>query len=125
MSDLLNGTHSAKSLGRPMRVIVFEYYDCPLEGVIQFADGGVYRFKRSADSSGDYDFAALPPEEFDRIVALLAPYITPAWPIWVPVWRFPSQGIEDIVNESLEYILDDAGPWATRSSIDFSDAVPA
>lgn len=117
MNSPTNGALSVNPLGKPKRMIVFDYYDGPVEGVIQFADrGAVFHFRllgdqpelATSDKSRNYLLHALPADAIDRIAAAIEPYIPTAWPVWVPLWKFPSPEDEAKVEAMIETILAEA-----------------
>jgi hypothetical protein len=100
------------------RVIVFGWYDGPTNGVLQLGkDGPVYRFAlldegqlQDDTDHRAYGLYALPGEVWSRLVTAIAPYIAPRWPVWVPMWRFPSDEIRQAVERETAQVLASAGP---------------
>ena len=99
MNPVTNGatreqTHSANR----ERMIVFEYYDGPVEGVIEFGEAaGCFASKcstqnRELSTNGktrDFVFQPLPADALDRIVIAIEPYIAPTWPVWCRTLEIP------------------------------------
>jgi len=108
------------------RVIAFDYYDGPREGVLQLGEGGeVYRFSlfdviRPAPAHPEeediwlFALSRLPPQTWDRLIDLLAPYLQPRWPVWVPLWRFPTEAVRKQIDAQIDALLGSAGPVAWR-----------
>lgn len=124
-----NGMHALHPLGVPQLLICLDYYDGPMEGVVQFGDPDrVFLFRCSdvAETAAEsekrlYSFFVLPADALERMAAAIAPFIEPAWPMWFPVWKFPSPQIEDSVNQAVDEILKKRGPEACRIPLDFFD----
>jgi hypothetical protein len=105
------------------RILVFGYYDGPTDGVIQLGESGpVFRFTMP-DEEGqlsrggrvrEFHLAPLPADALDRLAAVLAPHLTPQWPVWVPIWRFPTPDTQRAVEAQTDAILAKAGPVAWR-----------
>jgi hypothetical protein len=56
----------------------------------------VYRFMMVDSVDEDrgvriYSFAPAPADAMDRLEEVLSPFMTPSWPMWVPLWRFPTE----------------------------------
>jgi hypothetical protein len=101
------------------RVIVFGWYDGPTAGVLQLGeDGPVYRFAlldegQLAEDENDlraYGLYSLPADAWSRLVTAVSPYMAPRWPVWVPLWRFPSDEIRQTVERETDQVLASAGP---------------
>ena len=99
------------------RVLILGYYDGPTNGVLRLGDGArIYRFDRT-DEDGfpvstdgrEFQLRPLPPESWDRLVAIIGEHIPPSWPNWAPLWRFPSPEIQRDVESEVDAILDRAG----------------
>ncbi|MBX9622887.1 MAG: hypothetical protein K2X82_03650 [Gemmataceae bacterium] len=81
-----SGTHPAGDLGPPARAILLGYYDGNTAGVMQFADGRVYRFEMP-DEEAQLSRRGWPPREFafspisgdalDRLESALGRHLTP------------------------------------------------
>ncbi len=99
------------------RVLILGYYDGATDGVLQLGEGErSYRFAmlqggESAEESDGREFQLrpLPPESWDRLVAIIGEHIPPSWPNWAPLWRFPSPEIQCDVEAEVDAILDRAG----------------
>ena len=50
-----------------------------------------------------YSLALLENDSWDRLIIALSPFMAPIWPMWVPVWEFPSEEdrlvVERVVDE--------------------------
>jgi hypothetical protein len=79
---------------RPRRLIAFEYYDGPTEGIVDLgSDVGAYCFKVMAmDVERELrvlKLKHLSSDRFDAIVTMISVSLgPPKWPIWVPLWEF-------------------------------------
>lgn len=115
MNHASNGTsdfHPGDNTPSPVsRVIAFDFYDGPTDGVLQLGSNGpVYRFEPAPAETQSPDtrrflLRRLPNDTLNRIVDLLAPYHSPQWPCWCPIWIFPSQEIQRDVEEKLDRLL--------------------
>jgi hypothetical protein len=102
------------------RVIALDWYDGPTGGVLQVGDAGpVYRFimldERQLESDDDTDLRVyglypLPADALTRLTDAIAPYMAPRWPVWFPVWKFPSDEIRQTVEAQTDGIINQAGP---------------
>src|SRR6266542_238922 len=108
------GANGSIAFGPPTRMIVLGFYDGPTEGVIQFEpDGPAFRFEMPDEDdqlgrrnrAREFLFFPLPPGTVDRLAALLAPYQPPAWPVWCPLWQFPTPVIRAEVEAATDALL--------------------
>ena len=114
------------------RLLIFGYYDGATDGVLETASGEVYRFDfvdevRDPDGRDRRTFLLrpLPADALDRLAAVIAPYIPPAWPDWLPIWRFPDDAVRAEVESQMDAILDEAGPERWEVTADgLSSATP-
>jgi hypothetical protein len=110
------------------RVLVLGYYDGPTEGVLQVGPSGeVYRFAMIEEIPGQgkndtdlrsFALSPLPPDSLEAIAATLSPFIAPQWPLWVPVWHFPSPESQRDVEGRVDRVLELAGPVAWQVTTD-------
>jgi hypothetical protein len=121
------------------RVLILGYYDGATDGVFQCGDGGpVYRFEMTAEDrlpdgpdGRTFDLRPLPPDALDRLAVVLAPYHATQWPVWAPLWTFPSDDARRETEQAVDDILGRAGPveWTvtTTDTVGFGrvTAVPA
>lgn len=90
-------TGSSKGASPFDRAIVLGWYDGPTEGLVRCGTcNRVDRFVMldSVDEDREvriFSMAPLPADSMDRLEEVLAPFLTPTWPMWVPLWRFPSE----------------------------------
>ncbi|MGP0069240.1 MAG: hypothetical protein ACLQGP_37275 [Isosphaeraceae bacterium] len=96
------------------RVIVLGWYDGPTEGLVWCAAcNRVYRFEM-LDSVDEvrgirvHSLSPMPAESMDRLVATLSAYMTPSWPMWAPIWKFPSKDARFIVDRAVDGLLAEA-----------------
>jgi hypothetical protein len=107
------------------RVIALGWYDGPTEGLVRCGDcARVYRFDLLDSVDEDrgirlYSLAPVPADTMDRLVDVLAPFMTPSWPMWAPLWKFPTEddriAVERAVDELMakaaapEFVIETAG----------------
>jgi hypothetical protein len=97
------------------RVIALGYYDGPTSGLVQCAEcERAYRFDLLGWDEGQdvriYGLAPLPATSFDRLVDALSRYQAPGWPVWVPLWQFPSGSDREALDGLTRQIIDAAAP---------------
>ena len=100
------------------KVVALGYHDGPTEGLLQVGDcGPVYRFQTLDEVSDPddldlrvYGLYPLPNDSLSKLTEVLAPYHQPHWPIWWPIWQFPSDEIRQSVDKQVQAILDKSGP---------------
>lgn len=100
------------------RIIALDYHDGPRAGLLECGTcGQAYRFERLDEwinhEDGDlriFSLAALPPDAFPRLVTILKPYQAPRWPVWAPLWQFPTPAAETETDRQVQEILDSAAP---------------
>jgi hypothetical protein len=107
------------------RVIALGWYDGPTEGLVRCgACGRTYRFDLLDSVDEDlgirlYSIAPVPADTMDRLVDVLSAFMTPSWPMWAPLWKFPSDddriAVERTVDELMakaaapEFVIETAG----------------
>jgi hypothetical protein len=114
-------------------VIGFGYHDGVTDGVLKTADDSVYRFDLVGEQFNPvgldrrtFSLAPLPPGAFDAILALLEPHMTPRWPCWVPIWRFPTEAVQRGVETEVGRLLAAVGSPAWRvEATDLTETVSA
>jgi hypothetical protein len=102
------------------RVLVLDWYDGPTGGVLQVGDAGaIYRFlmldERQRGDDADVRVYGLYPMSdgaLNRLIDLLSPYMAARWPVWCPVWRFPTDEVRRAVDGRTTEILNGTGPLA-------------
>ena len=93
------------------RAVVLGWYDGPTDGLVRcVACKRVYRFELLDSVDEDrgirlYSLAPLPAESWDRLVDLLSPYTTPSWPMWVPLWKFPTEDDRAAVDRAVDDLI--------------------
>ena len=101
------------------RLIALDWYDGPTEGVLQLGDSGpIFRFQMLDERIGSpenedvrvYGLYPLPVESIDRLVELLSPTHTPNWPVWWPIWKFPSDDVRLGIEKQTDEIMSQSGP---------------
>lgn len=107
------------------RILALDYYDGPIGGVLQCGDEGlVYKFdvlfgpEQGAEAQRVFGLAPLPVTALRELAEAHARYQAPRWPLWVPMWRFPTTGDEEAMNHLTDRVLSQAGPvrWVVASS---------
>src|SRR5690242_14601655 len=114
-------TPCCRDLSRPWkgpspfdRAIVLGWYDGPTEGLVRCgACGRNYQFEllQSVDEDRGirlYSLAPIPADTLDRLVDVLLPYMTPSWPMWTPLWKFPTEDERVAVEGSVDELLSKA-----------------
>jgi hypothetical protein len=97
------------------KVIALGYYDGPTAGIVQcHSCATAYKFDLLMwDEDQDrriFTLTELPIHAWSSIVNILSPYTSPTWPIWVPLWQFPTEEETTMVNKQIENILQQAKP---------------
>ena len=102
-------------------IIGLDYYDGVLAGVLKTGGGSVYRFDWTAEEFNSegldrriFVLAPLPTKSFETILSAIAPHVTPHWPCWVPIWKFPTEEVRRAVEEQIDRVLATAGKPAWR-----------
>src|SRR5262249_1075903 len=97
------------------------YYDGPVEGVIQFGNGGpVFRFMMPDKEAQlarqwfprDYTFHPMQADALDRLESVLAEHLTPDRPAWYVNCQFDNPGMEQEMEARVAAILAEASPPA-------------
>ena len=57
-----------------------------------------------------FGLAPLPADSIDRVVQALSQYMSPKWPMWAPIWQFPTGAERETVDSLIDEILSKAGP---------------
>jgi hypothetical protein len=75
--------------------------------------GRVYRFEllQSVDEDRGvrlYSLAPVPEEAMGRLVDALSPYATPSWPMWAPLWTFPTERERIAVEKVVDALMSEA-----------------
>lgn len=103
------------------RIIALGWYDGPTEGILQIgATGANYRFQMiDEDGRGAagldprvFRLYALPPDAFDSIIAAIDSPQEPRWPVWAPIWKFPTEEVRIAAERKIDEIMALAGPLA-------------
>jgi hypothetical protein len=141
MTNTRNGPPIAEGKDRAptgaRRVLIFDYYDGALSGVLEADTGEVFQFSSLAEPEElvrqnyrAYRLRPLPNDALDRLVALIEPHAQLRWPVWMPVWKFTDEAARLDVEARIEALLEQAGEvlWqiATDDYHSFAhfDAVP-
>jgi len=98
------------------QVLILGWYDGPEEGLIRCGKcKRVYLFKSLEFVNEDeglrlFGLAPLPADSIDKVVQALSRYMSPKWPMWAPIWQFPTAAERDTVDSLIDGILSKAGP---------------
>ena len=103
---------------RAERVIAFDWYDGPRQGVCRLVNPEVefvFRLLDERSTEDDLDdrvfsVEELPPGSVARVLAALAPFGSPVNATWVPVLRHPDQRILEETKSALAAIERKATP---------------
>lgn len=113
MADFIHGLNDPSPVSR---VVILDYYDGALGGVMELAGGAAFRFDctdgtHNPDGCDErrYALRPLPAGSFDQFVAVLSEHLQPGWPVWAPIWTFPSDEAKAEVERRTDAILDQAG----------------
>ena len=96
------------------RIIVFDYYDGPLQRVAACSVcGNAYVYHAKAwEPDKDvriFELRLLADHAFGGIVDLCSALGTPKWPVWVPLWKFQTTADERNTNVQLESLRKPVG----------------
>ena len=98
------------------QVLILGWYDGPEEGLIRCGKcKRVYLFKSLDFVNEDeglrlFGLAPLPADSIDSVVQALSQYMSPKWPMWAPIWQFPTEAERETVDSLIDGILSKAGP---------------
>jgi len=113
MTDFVSGLNDPSSVSR---LIVFGYYDGATDGVLELANGLVYRFDWTDETHNPdgvdtrrYDLRPLPPDSFRQLTTIIGEHIAPTWPVWLPIWKFSTEQAQEAVERKVDAILERAG----------------
>lgn len=114
MSDFRTGVNAPSPVSR---VIVFGYYDGVIDGVMRLGETGpVYQFEfvdetHTPDGADlrRYELRPLPSDAFDQLTSAVGEHIPPNWPVWLPIWKFPTPQTQEAVEQRVDAILELAG----------------
>lgn len=95
------------------KLIAFGYYDGPTSGVLQCdICTKAYKFEMlDWDEDQDvriFSLSILPNLAFAKIVEVCQHCENPKWPVWVPIWQFPSEESQNKAEIEIEAILNTA-----------------
>ena len=127
---LKNGQDFHEGLKYPspaVKIAVLGWYDGPTDGYLESQDGKVFRFKmldaiqnwgKEGNDLRLYELFPLPADSLERFCRALAPYQSPRWPVWAPLWTFPSATDQQVVDRTVKEIDESAGPrqWLVASA---------
>jgi hypothetical protein len=98
------------------QVLILGWYDGPEEGLIRCARcSRVYHFKYLDSVDEDegirlFSLAPLPADSIEKVTEALSPYMKPVWPMWAPLWSFPTEEDRQRLDALVDEILAKVGP---------------
>jgi hypothetical protein len=131
IASTIGVTHDTHKLpSHVSRVAAWDWHDGPTEGLLQFDGlGGTYHFQLLEErpgKNGDEDIRVfglypVPSDCFGRFVTAVSQYHQPRWPIWWPVWQFPSDETLRQMNDLVDAIKESAEPllWIIATDCSF------
>jgi hypothetical protein len=105
---------SAIDNSMPSKIIALGYFDGPVSGVVLYTNTIAFHFNLLGCKHIDdidvrlFSFSPLPVDAFKRIVQVCSTLSTPSWPVWVPVWKFPSERERDRADKQVNIALETA-----------------
>lgn len=124
----INGREIHEGLHYPSpaeKIIALGWYDGPTDGILQCRDGLVFRFHSDGTvldwgEEGEdlrvYDLFPLPSDSLQRVVSSLASFQSPRWPLWVPLWKFPSAQDQEVVEKSVAALSGGYRQWIVAAT---------
>jgi hypothetical protein len=101
----------SKGLSPFDRAIVLGWYDGPTEGLVRCGTcGRSHRFELLDSVDEDrgvrlYRLAPVPADTMDRLDDALARFMAPSWPMWVPLWKFPTEDDHIAVDRAVDELM--------------------
>jgi len=98
------------------QVLILGWYDGPEEGLIRCGKcKRVYHFRSLNFVNEDeglrlFGLEPLPADSIDMVVHALSQYMSPKWPMWAPIWQFPTEAERERVDSLIDKILSKARP---------------
>ncbi len=98
------------------QVLILGWYDGPEEGLIRCGKCKRVHLFKSLDFVNEdegprlFRLAPLPADSIDSVVQALSQYMSPKWPMWAPIWQFPTEAERETVDSLIDGILSKAGP---------------
>jgi len=110
-TEILRGTAGESPFSR---IIGLGYYDGLLSGFAQCGRcGNEFSFDCLEDQGGEslriFCFRRIAAGGMDRLVKNLSRHLEPRWPVWIPVWSFPSVDIEQQLSGEVRALEATAG----------------
>lgn len=114
-----SGLHEGTNYRSPFtKVLALGYYDGPTNGLLQSGEEGpVYKFdlmdERWIPQEEDcrvFVLAPVPSNSLTELTNLYSPFLVPHWPLWVPLWQFPTKEIQQSMDRATDEVLGRASP---------------
>jgi hypothetical protein len=94
------------------QVVAFDWYDGPRAGVCAMAQPEVEfsfalldeRFNPDGLDDRLYRLSELPPGSVDRVLQAVQPIDQPVNPVWVPLWKFPTNQAREEAEQQIQEI---------------------
>jgi hypothetical protein len=118
-TPIIQSLHEGCNFHSPFtKILGLGYYDGPTNGVLQVGTSGqIYRFDLVDELHNPegldlrlFVLAPLPSTALVRLEHAYAPYWTPQWPLWVPIWHFPNPADRQAVEKLTDEVLQQAAP---------------
>src|SRR5262249_43115712 len=110
------------------KVLALGYYDGPTNGLLQSGeDGSVYKFDvvddlliSNGEDCGVFTLAPVPSTSLSELTNVYSQFLVPHWPLWTPLWSFPTKEIQQSMDRVTDEVLDRAGPvaWVLATTAD-------
>jgi hypothetical protein len=117
------------------RVLGLGFYDGPTNGVLDVGeDGAVFKFDMVNELMNPegvdlrvFGLAPLPGTALVELADAYGRYQNPRWPLWVPIWRFPTLADQQEMEQVTDQVLQQAGPlqWVVAAYDLLQDIVAA
>lgn len=117
------------------RILGLDYCDGPTAGILECGESGVvFKFDLVEEvSNGDereariFKLAPLSGAGLVQLASALGQFMSPHWPTWVPIWRFPTPAHQATIEHLTDEILGQAGPvsWVIATDAELQTIIAA